>query len=941
MSNFEPQIQMHSATIVTGQADPTIDVPAIQQAVDAGGIVVLRGTFDFGEEGRVILRKDVLISGHQELCQPETQVIVNSMNGSFRSMRDNYFSGGFSSDFHRDNPLTKHSKFENGLTARRRDMAIIRGGDCPFISDNQSVSVTIQNIWFDGPRSLAIGLLAAHGQTQILNNRITNVQAGIHPATQKPGVGGILLSNHVRYANGEGYSFAPKPNDFTIDEHITVHGEIRVANNEINLDPLGNYCHDDIRAVGIESTQTNAQTTISDNIVKNTSHAGILVVDNFQPHIVTENYVQIHDYPDGRQILYPTNSSFGGEGIAVVAFHFLNQPGATSLISDNTISSGGDASAKQNGGAGPAAVGIMISGPQTVLNNHIHMEGGYAAILIVTRPQSLFDQLYPGFMPKGDSSGAMIGSNRCSGHALALCTAKGRRDTTFDQYGPGSSNRATHNTIILRHAEVEHFRAKSDGAALLYLSEHMHENTIILESEESITVTDLGKNNQLFSEQNSQNLEPKAIRNQDHIRSKTSGPKTSALPSSVPEGSSIRSIKTPSLSVAVQPNEQAVGLSETEAILLHPTGRYPDDLYQVQAAVDANPGGVVRLAPGIFNFGDDVTGRGSVLLRRSISIVGTFPGDSPGNSSRNIPATKIQGGYKPFESTAGTSVTIQGIWFDDALSSAIRLNGIEGENKLMGNKITNMVGFPLDPATRGYHGIAAAIRVEDGQGNLWIVGNDIDVDPHGRFPDFFLGIGINTRRLGGKVVVQRNQTRHTSHGGILLLDTTGSAFVYENDVDTGSVSAPSTSTYGLEGIVAVAQQLPTSQQGTAHIHNNRIKVGGSEAGLHTPHQLGGPGPIALGLMLCGPHIATHNHVTIEKGLAGVLLWTNRAGLGDARNALIVHNHFQGDAKYLYREAGLRKQPEYNQALDNLFVVGKEKNIQEMTFGSTEQTATAT
>lgn len=51
------------ATVVHGTADPARDVPAVQGAVDAGGRVALRGTFDFGERGRVILKRDVQITG--------------------------------------------------------------------------------------------------------------------------------------------------------------------------------------------------------------------------------------------------------------------------------------------------------------------------------------------------------------------------------------------------------------------------------------------------------------------------------------------------------------------------------------------------------------------------------------------------------------------------------------------------------------------------------------------------------------------------------------------------------------------------------------------------------------------------------------------------------------------------------------------------------------
>lgn len=50
-------------TVVTGTGDPAKDVAAVQAAADAGGRVVLAGTFDFGERGRVTLTRDVEIVG--------------------------------------------------------------------------------------------------------------------------------------------------------------------------------------------------------------------------------------------------------------------------------------------------------------------------------------------------------------------------------------------------------------------------------------------------------------------------------------------------------------------------------------------------------------------------------------------------------------------------------------------------------------------------------------------------------------------------------------------------------------------------------------------------------------------------------------------------------------------------------------------------------------
>lgn len=56
----------HPDTVINATGDPSIDIPALQAAVDAGGEILLRGTFNFGPFGRVnITTDDVTISGEK------------------------------------------------------------------------------------------------------------------------------------------------------------------------------------------------------------------------------------------------------------------------------------------------------------------------------------------------------------------------------------------------------------------------------------------------------------------------------------------------------------------------------------------------------------------------------------------------------------------------------------------------------------------------------------------------------------------------------------------------------------------------------------------------------------------------------------------------------------------------------------------------------------
>ena len=53
-------------SVVSGQDNPELDVKAVQGAVDKGGSVLLKGTFDFGQKGQVKIKKDVEITGESD-----------------------------------------------------------------------------------------------------------------------------------------------------------------------------------------------------------------------------------------------------------------------------------------------------------------------------------------------------------------------------------------------------------------------------------------------------------------------------------------------------------------------------------------------------------------------------------------------------------------------------------------------------------------------------------------------------------------------------------------------------------------------------------------------------------------------------------------------------------------------------------------------------------
>ena len=54
-------------SVVTGKTNSEYDIKAVQEAVDKGGTVLLKGTFNFGQKGRVNIKNDIEIIGQCKL----------------------------------------------------------------------------------------------------------------------------------------------------------------------------------------------------------------------------------------------------------------------------------------------------------------------------------------------------------------------------------------------------------------------------------------------------------------------------------------------------------------------------------------------------------------------------------------------------------------------------------------------------------------------------------------------------------------------------------------------------------------------------------------------------------------------------------------------------------------------------------------------------------
>jgi len=214
---------------VVGQQNSAIDVQAVQTAVNQGGTIILKGSFDFGDKGRVDITKDVKIVGEKD-------------------------DGG--------KPLTK-----------------IKGGFWTFHSplpaqlppDVPGPKITIQNIHFHGALWAPIFLTYSSGAT-ITNNKITNVQPVPSPV---PIYGKTGLNRQQGINCGTAYAILDTPKYYP----GVFKGLLTIADNEIDV---FNDTPTKTLAQGVFVIWTTGVTAqILRNTIYNCSRNSIETLDNY------------------------------------------------------------------------------------------------------------------------------------------------------------------------------------------------------------------------------------------------------------------------------------------------------------------------------------------------------------------------------------------------------------------------------------------------------------------------------------------------------------------------------------------------------------------------------------------------------------------------------------------------------------------------------------
>jgi len=216
---------------IVGQNNPAVDIQSVQRAVDQGGAINLKGTFDFGNDGKVNITKDVQIIGETNHKGPVTKI-----------------KGGF---------WTFHSPLPAKLPP-----------------EAPGPKITIQGIHFDGALWTPIHLAYSSGAT-ISNNKMTNIRPkamGGQLIFGKPGLNmqqGIVC--HPGYAQIQMETRKYIPNVFT--------GNLIIEDNDIDLT---NDVPTKTMAQGVIvlwTTGINGQ--IQRNTVINCARNSIETIDNF------------------------------------------------------------------------------------------------------------------------------------------------------------------------------------------------------------------------------------------------------------------------------------------------------------------------------------------------------------------------------------------------------------------------------------------------------------------------------------------------------------------------------------------------------------------------------------------------------------------------------------------------------------------------------------
>jgi hypothetical protein len=318
----------------------------------------------------------------------------------------------------------------------------------------------------------------------------------------------------------------------------------------------------------------------------------------------------------------------------------------------------------------------------------------------------------------------------------------------------------------------------------------------------------------------------------------------------------------------------AANAAANQTTVVYPTGIFPTDVQNVQAAIDQ--GGTVLLKatdsvghPLAFNFGtpQHLLPLRAVIVQNDVSIIGEVVGASH---------TTVSGGSTPFRVFGGKN-SIQEINFDGPLAHAI-LVGASSGTSITGNQIENVVPDPLPVGFTQADGIdVSGSNPADISGNLVISGNTFG-DLTGDF-----AIGIQVDSVTANVTISNNSFR-----------------LGQSVTDLGFFSSDAIACIRCHSAVTISGN--TIAIGPGVVFAGIIIIGGADARYHVAtNAINSQSPWADGIDVVGvtgdpgPTVAAvieNNRITVhnaENFFGGIGLF------GAVSNSTIQGNTIRGDA----------------------------------------------
>jgi len=331
------------AVTVVGTGDPTVDIPAVQAAVNQGGRVVLMGHFSFDAPPTVAEPSSLLLSGTAGMVLVSKAVAIS------------------------------------GTLDDQGGMTTIEGGTNPFYVEAPGAQVAIQGLHFIHSKAMPIRVVAASGLV-VASNRIE----GVVPDTKF--VAAILIST----SPGD---LPPNAGD---GQPQNVSGTLWIANNDIDLQgtAAGTYLGIAVFAVG-KSPDQEADLYVSGNNIINSNERPINIYSVGGRAYIERNVITttgdagVNVMPSGDVIHIVGPGSFliahntidcqwtSGQQAGIRLMTRPGEPVSQAIIVDNDVNM--SAPAGTMFGATSAAIEIRgASNGNLVLNNRIRGRANFA-----------------------------------------------------------------------------------------------------------------------------------------------------------------------------------------------------------------------------------------------------------------------------------------------------------------------------------------------------------------------------------------------------------------------------------------------------------------------------------------------------------------------------------------------------------------------------------